>query len=405
MSTARLLVRVRTILGAVWMGLAVAQPITTVERPAFDVRFDAPTAWLAEVTASDAANETLTLTAPGEAGLVVVVLGRIAEADRAELAGVGPEAVWDAWEGFSAGLQGVRAEREGVRTVAGIAAGVIDYVGEGITGTLVGAVGDDVGITVVSIAFDGRAAEIREGLETVLTSFAFLSAAGTGAGAGNPLAPPARAAAARNPLSPPPAGPAATAPADEPGYREPFTDTDPRSAFGGVLDVGFDGTWTGALTGAAYRLSNAVDAGAVRYSYRTNLPGETGPLAQGTIGVTLGVAPGGAPGGGLSAAGLLFDFDQSDATYLAFALTTTGYLVLQRSDAGLEVLVTEDLDTLRPDGRNRLELRAVGNSVEVVVNGETAATLNAERPFAGGVGSVAVGAGTFEFQDFHYRRP
>ncbi|HML48274.1 MAG TPA: DHH family phosphoesterase [Clostridia bacterium] len=110
-------------------------------------------------------------------------------------------------------------------------------------------------------------------------------------------------------------------------------------------------------------------------------------------------------GGGLSASGLLFDFDPDDGTYLAFALTTRGYVVLQRGAEGLELLVDEPLDTLRPDGRNRLELRANGSAVEVVVNGETAATLNGSQPFSGGVGLIALGGGVFEFQDFHYQRP
>ncbi len=156
------------------------------------------------------------------------------------------------------------------------------------------------------------------------------------------------------------------------------------------------------MTGAAYRLTNDVAPDAVRYYYRMDVPGEAGPLAQGTIGVTLRLAPG---SGGLSAAGLLFDFDPRNDNYLAFALTATGYVVMRRSDAGLEVLVMEDLDSIRADGRNRLELRADGSSVELVVNDETAATLNGERRFTGGVGIVAVGAGAFEFQDFHYQRP
>ncbi len=400
MSTARLLVQVCTFFGAVWMAFAAAQPVTTVERPAFDVRFDVPATWLAEVTAAEPNEETLTLTAPGGAGVVVVVLGRLSADDRAELAGAGPEVVWDAWEGFASEMQGVRAEREGVRTVAGLAAGVIDYVGEGITGSMIAAVDDATGFTIVSLAVDGLAAEVRQGLETLLESFAFLSAGGSAvAGAGNPLAPATPPAG--NPLAPPPAN-ASTPPVAAPSYREPFTDTDPRTVFGGVLDVGSDGTWTGALTGTAYRLTNDGSPDAVRYYYLMDLPGEAGPLAQGTIGVTLGLAPG---GGGLSAAGLLFDFDPNRGTYLAFALTTTGYLVMQRSDTGLEVLAMEDLDAVRSDGRNRLELRAIGTAVEVIVNDETAATLNAERPFAGGTGIVAVGAGAFEFQDFHYQRP
>jgi hypothetical protein len=399
--TARLLVQVCTLMGVAWMGSALAQPIITVERPSFGVRFDVPADWQAEVTDTQENAETLTFSAPGGAGVVVVVLGRLSADDVAELAGAGPEVVWDAWEGFASEMQGVRAEREGVRTVAGIEAGVIDYVGEGVTGSLIGAVDAGRGVTIVSLAVDGFGDEVRRGLETILGSFAFLSAGVPGApGAGNPLASPAQEPAARNPLAPPPADPPAATSVGEAGYHEPFTDTDPRSVFGGVLDVGSDGTWTGTLTGAAYRLANDAAPGAVRYYYLMDLPGEVGPLSQGTIGVTLGLAPG---GDGLSAAGLLFDFDPSDGTYLAFALTTTGYVVLQRSDAGLDVLVTEDLDAVARDGRNRLELRSVGTAVEVIVNGETAATLNGGRPFAGGVGVVAVGVGAFEFQDFHYR--
>lgn len=398
MSTARLFVRVCTLLAAFGVAFAVAQPVTTVERPAFDVRFEVPAAWVAEAETDGATEETLTFTAPDDAGVVAVVLGRLSADDLAELAGVGPEAVWEAWAGFSSGMDGGRVEREGVRTVAGIEVGVLDYVAEGISGSLIAALDHGIGITIVSVAFEGGDAAVREGLETILSSFVFLSAAGSASGAGNPLAPPARSAAAGNPLAPPPA----MAPVSQAGYVEPFTDTDPRSTFGGVLDVGADGPWTAALTGSAYRLTNDAAPDAVRYYYLMELPGEAGPLAQGTIGVTLGLAPG---SDGLSAAGLLFDFDPNDGTYLAFALTTTGYVVLQRSDSGLELLVDEDLDTLRPDGRNRLELRAAGTSVEVVVNGETAATLNGGQPFAGGVGLVAVGAGAFEFQDFHYQRP
>lgn len=180
----------------------------------------------------------------------------------------------------------------------------------------------------------------------------------------------------------------------EPSYRKPFTGTDPGSTFGSVLDVGSDGTWTGALTGAAYRLSNAVDGGAVRYYYLMGLPGEAGPLAQGTIGVTVGMAPG---GGGIPTAGLIFDFDSSNGNYLAFALTSTGFIVLQRGSSGLELLVDETLDSLRPNGHNRLELRSFGTSVEVVVNGATAATLNGERPFYGGVAIVALALAAVAF--------
>lgn len=396
MSRIRLLVQISTFLTIFGWSMAVAQPATTVERPAFDVRFDAPAGWVAEVDSEGATEETLTFSAPGDAGVVAVVLGRLSADDLAELAGVGPEAVWDAWEGFSSGMGGGRVEREGVRTVAGIDVGVLDYVGEGISGSLIAAIDRGIGITIVSVAFEGGASVVREGLETILSSFAFLSSAASGAG--NPLAPPTRSSAAGNPLAPQPA----TAPVSQAGYLEPFTGTDPQTVFGGVLDVGSDGPWAAALTGSAYRLSNDSAPDAVRYYYLMGLPGEAGPLAQGTLGVTLGLAPG---AGGLSAAGLLFDFDPNDGTYLAFALTTTGYVVLQRSAEGLELLVDESLDTLSPDGRNRLELRAAGTAVEIVVNGETAATLNGSQPFSGGVGLVALGAGVFEFQDFHYQRP
>ena len=404
MSIARSFASVGSFLIALSMTFALAQqPTSSIERAAFGVRFDVPATWVGEAEAGQAGEETLSFAAPNEAGVVVVFLGQLSAADREAYAGAGPEAVWDAWEGFASSMEGVRVERESTRTVAGVTAGVLDYVGDGISGSVIGAISEGLGITIVSLGVDGLADEVVAGLETILASFATSAAGGAPAGAaGNPLAPAAGAPAAGNPLTPAPSNPMAPASEGVAGYREAFTGTDPGAVLGGVLDVGSDGTWTGTLTGAAYRLTNDVAPDAVRYYYLTNLPGEPGPLAQGTTGVTVGMAP---VGGGLSAAGLLFDYDPNDGSYLVFALTTTGYLVMQRSDAGLEVLAMEDLDTLRRDGRNRLELRAAGTSVEVLVNGESAATLNAEQPFGGGVGIVAIGAGAFEFQDFAYQRP
>lgn len=392
MSTIRSLVQLGTILVTIWAGSAVAQPTTTVERPSMGVRFEVPADWVMEVIDAAEHEEMLGFDPYDGEGIVAVTMGRLTEEDVANLDVACAAALRDTWASFASEVAGVRIERERVRTVAGFEAGVIDFVGDDSTGSLIGACGGGLGLTFISIAIPELADEVGAGLETILTSFAI---------AGTPLRS-ASAPAAGNPLSPPPTAPSATASVGAPGYVEPFTETDPNLAFGGVLDVGYDGTWAGTLTGTAYRLSNDSEPGAVRYYYRMELPGEAGPLAQGTVGVTLGVAP---SDGGLSAAGLLFDFDPSDGSYLAFALTTTGYVVLQRSASGLELLVDEPLDGLRPDARNRLELRSVGSSVEVIVNGASAATLNAERPFGGGVGLVAVGTGSFEFQDFQYRRP
>jgi hypothetical protein len=157
MSTVRPLVQLLAFLVAVLTAFASAQPARTVERPEFDVRFGYPSAWIEEPASANGDAITLSFTAPGEAGLVVVVLARLSADDRASLAGVGPEGVWDAWEGFSAGMQGVSVEREAVRTVAGISAGVIEFVGQGITGSLISVIGDATDVTIVSIEVDGAA--------------------------------------------------------------------------------------------------------------------------------------------------------------------------------------------------------------------------------------------------------
>lgn len=70
MSTIRPLVQLPASLVAVLTAFALAQPVTTIERPEFDVGFDAPPSWVAEVVNRTADAETLTITAPGEAGVV-----------------------------------------------------------------------------------------------------------------------------------------------------------------------------------------------------------------------------------------------------------------------------------------------------------------------------------------------
>ncbi len=427
MPTTRTLQKVVAFLAAIVTTAALAQPLT-VEHPDFDVRMSYPPTWIADTIPAEDGSLTLTFTAPGDAGLVVVVLAQIDADLRAELRALGTDAVLDAWEGFAEDVPNARLERVSERAVAGVPSGVVDYVGQGMAGSVITVIGEFAAYTVVSMGADGFIPEVQAGLETILASLTILSNAGAGAAggqaaaapAGNPLAPPAGnplAPAAANPAAPavpnpaaPAAGnplaPAASTPpaqtASPAGYVEPFTDTDPQRVLGGVLDVGSDGTWTGTLTGAAYRLTNTAAPDAVRYYYLTSLPDHAGPLAQGTTGVTLGISAG---GGSLSAAGLLFDFDPNDGTYLAFALTTTGYAVFQRSASGFELLAMEDLDSLRPDGRNRLELRVDGTTVEVIVNDQFAASLNGQRAFAGGVGLIAVGAGAFEFQDFRHAGP
>lgn len=188
------------------------------------------------------------------------------------------------------------------------------------------------------------------------------------------------------------------------GYVERFDGTDPATVFEGLLTVGHDAPWTGTLTGQHYRLENRSAAGAVRYFYLSSLPAGGGSPSQGTVHVDVSIDEV-HPGAFVVGAGIVFDVDPDRGHYLAFVATDGGYALYVRGADGLNEAMSGTLDAFAPGERNRLTVRTAGSESTLEINGEFVASIDFGRPPSGGVGIVALGAGTFAFSGFAVEAP
>lgn len=201
------------------------------------------------------------------------------------------------------------------------------------------------------------------------------------------------------------AGFSAAPPGETYAYVERFDGTDAAAVFEGLLTVGSEAPWTGTLTGEHYRLENTTAPGAVRYHYLTTLAaGAVGPLSQGTVHVDVSIDEV-HPGAFVVGAGVVFDVDPDRGHYLAFVLTDAGYALYVRDADGLREAMAGTSDAIVPGGRNRLTVRTSGSETILEVNGEHVAGIDFGRPPSGGIGILALGAGTFAFAGFAYAAP
>jgi len=220
------------------------------------------------------------------------------------------------------------------------------------------------------------------------------------------LAVPCGAVAQRSPPETGTAGVLAPPLADGFAYVERFDGTDPATVFDGLLTVGHDAPWTGTLTGEHYRMENLASPGAARYFYLMALPGggAGGTLSQGTVQVDVAIVEV-HPGAIVVGAGLVFDVDPDRGHYLAFVVTDEGYALFVRDSDGLNEAMSGTSGAVVPGGTNRLTVRTSGSETVLEINGDHVAGIDFGRPPAGGVGIVALGAGTFAFTDFAYASP
>jgi len=374
--------------------------IAHAQREAFDVdgvsiAFDRPAAWQLVETPTAPTPFTITMADDERAGIAINVITLDAETAR-EIVELGSVATaLEAWEGFADELHGARVTAVAETIVAGRSAGRLTFADAEVTGHVVVFVSDGALVTIVASAPLARRDPLGAALDTVLAQLEVRSP--LAAAPENPLLRAgSRTPGVENPLVRGRAAASDAAATSESLFVEPFTSQDAATVFGGSLDIGSSGVWTGALTGAAYELRNESDPTAVRYYSVDDIEGFAGPPSAARVAVDVTVRP----GGDLAAAGLLFDFDPERGTYLAFGVSSGGVTVLQRSDAGLELLVDQASDAVMADAVNRLELRPSGTDVAVYVNDRSVLTLQATQAFVGGVGIIAIGAGAFTFSEF-----
>ncbi|TVR95949.1 MAG: hypothetical protein EA416_01540 [Trueperaceae bacterium] len=381
------------------VAVAMLAPIAQAQREAFDVddvsiAFDRPATWQLVEAPTAPAPFTITIADDERAAIGINVITLDAETAR-EIVELGAVATaLEAWDGFADEVSGARVTAVAETSVAGRSAGRLAFANDAITGAVVVFVADEALVTIVATAPIARRDPLDAALDTVLAG---LEVRGTlAATVENPLLRAgSRTPGVENPLLRGQAAATSASAASPALFVEPFTSQDAATVFGGRLDLGPSGAWIGALTGAAYELRNDSDPTAVRYYYVDDIEGFDRPPSAARVAVDVTVRP----GGELAAAGLLFDFDPARGTYLAFGVSSSGITVLQRSDAGLELLAEQASDAVTAGAVNRLELRPSGTDVAVYVNDASVLTLQATNPFSGAVGIIAIGSGTFTFSE------
>lgn len=185
-------------------------------------------------------------------------------------------------------------------------------------------------------------------------------------------------------------------------YRETFESTDPQAVLSGVVDVGTKGAWTATLTGTSYQLVNQSDPNAAQYYYVLSVPDQPpGPISQGTASVVVMVEGEGDHAG----AGLLFALEPETRDYYAFVATTDGYAFYRRDEDGFERMISARSSLVNRGASNRLAITATGPELQLFVNDQSIARINRADPADGGIGIIALGTGTYTFEEFTYIAP
>lgn len=183
------------------------------ESSALDFRMGYPAAWGAEEQMDGTGALTLLVTPTGSDGLTLLLAQPIGEADAAHYRQQPRDVLMnEIWDGFVQEVPGAQITQSYDIEVAGAEARVIDYVGDGIGGTLLFFLRGSVLYTLASVGTPESFQLVQSGLEAMASSFEFLSA---------PMAPDA-GGQGENPLDPP-AG----------GEDEPENPLAPRNPLGG----------------------------------------------------------------------------------------------------------------------------------------------------------------------------
>ncbi len=155
--------------------LAHAQ-LSYYENPALDFRIGYPSAWSTEEQMDATGAVTLLLTPTGNDGLTLVLAQPISESEAAHYLQQPRDVLMDEiWDGFVQEVPGAQITQTYDIAVAGHEARVIDYVGDGIGGTLLFFLRGPVIYTLASVGTPESFGLVQGGLEAMASSFEFLS--------------------------------------------------------------------------------------------------------------------------------------------------------------------------------------------------------------------------------------
>lgn len=183
---------------------ALAQ-VDTYRNDAFGFSMVAPSAWTAAEEAFGAQSLSLEFSTSDGAGAVLVLVEALGPEDLAYFQQSSAEELnAEIWGGFVDMLPGAQMTGSYPLTVGGAAATAIDYVGPGISGSIVYFGQGDRVYIMAAAGSEANAQEVSVAFGTMLTSFAFTSGGAPttpAGGGGSPFDPPAQGG--QNPLAPP----------------------------------------------------------------------------------------------------------------------------------------------------------------------------------------------------------
>ena len=149
--------------------------------------------------------------------------------------------------------------------------------------------------------------------------------------------------------------------------------------------------------------SNPTDSNAVHYLWIRRLPGypgtSIGDLTDSPVSVDVKIP---AHSSSTSSVGLIYRWNDESRRYYAFMIAADGsYKLLIRGEAGgLTSLFDGKSNAIRANGWNRIGLVGHSRSIDLYIAGQLVRSVDARELHEGVPGIIAVGTGSFEFDNF-----
>ncbi|WP_191062147.1 hypothetical protein [Geminicoccus harenae] len=164
-------------------------------------------------------------------------------------------------------------------------------------------------------------------------------------------------------------------------------------ALDGILTPGSDGTWELRIENGVAELENRSNAGAIKFYRVETLHGGASPE-----GAAIAVDIGGEFPDEVSAAGLLYRYDEASRSYLAFVAGAGRWTLYQRGPDGMRPRLSGVLPEGK-EGRHRLRIQPDGDDLRFEIDGQQVGSARISGMPGHAVGLVAISLGRFEFDN------
>ncbi|NNE62709.1 MAG: hypothetical protein HKN34_01375 [Gammaproteobacteria bacterium] len=158
-----------------------------------------------------------------------------------------------------------------------------------------------------------------------------------------------------------------------------------------------DDSWAGGISDGNYCLSSTIDEEGAQYMF-VGLGEENLENTPVSIEVKSKSLPGSTP---ISAAGLMYRFESSNAYYYAFTVSNQGVVYFyKKNQDGYKVLYTGKSEVFESDRFNKLAVIGRGDSLHLYINDSLEKIIEDKELKSGDPGIVGIGIGKHCFDNF-----